>query len=450
MKKTLLLVLLFITTCTYAQDFKSWAKTPPMGWNSWICYGPTVVESEVKANADFMAKKLKDYGWEYVVVDIRWFVANDHAGGYNEKDPVYAMDSYGRYLPAENRFPSAAEGKGFKALADYVHSKGLKFGIHIMRGIPKIAVIRHTPILGTNGITADMIANEKDLCKWLHDNLTIDASKPGAQEYYNSIINMYADWGVDFLKVDDLSAPVYHADEVELIRKAIDQCGKKMVLSTSPGVTPIEYAEHVQSHANMWREVGDVWDNWGAINNITNVSHKWLPYIAEGTWPDCDLIPLGHLCIRGERGKERMSALTKDEQFTLMTLYTITKSPLMFSGDLPTIDPFTMSLLTNKEVLRMHSESSDIKAVAFVPGEKNVIISRNPKTGEVYLAVFNLTDKDSCITIDKTELESSLPMLKKGWFGHMKNATDLWSGEKASKSLTFSLKPHASKLIKYN
>ena len=92
--------MLFTATIITAQpkkDFRTWASTPPMGWNSWDCYGSTVTEDEVKANADYMASKLKSSGWEYIVVDIRWFVENDKAGGYNEKNPIYVMDEYGRY-----------------------------------------------------------------------------------------------------------------------------------------------------------------------------------------------------------------------------------------------------------------------------------------------------------------------------------------------------------------
>ncbi|GBF22523.1 alpha-galactosidase A precursor [Arenibacter sp. NBRC 103722] len=138
-------------------NFKEWAQTPPMGWNSWDCYGPTVREEEVKSNADYMSENLKEYGWEYVVVDIRWYVENPKSHGYNQKDPIYVIDEYGRYLPAINRFPSASDSNGFKALADHVHNKGLKFGIHMMRGIPKYAVENKLPIKGTDGITADQI-----------------------------------------------------------------------------------------------------------------------------------------------------------------------------------------------------------------------------------------------------------------------------------------------------
>ncbi|MGD9928452.1 MAG: glycoside hydrolase family 27 protein [Mangrovibacterium sp.] len=422
-------------------EFKTWAQTPPMGWNSWDCYGPTVEEHEVKANADYMADKLKEFGWEYIVVDIRWFVENDKAGGYNQTDPRYVIDEYGRYQPAVNRFPSAADGKGFKALADYIHSKGLKFGIHIMRGIPKVAVENKLPILGTDGITADQIYTTELQCKWLRDNYTILADRPGAQEYYNSLFDLYADWEIDFIKIDDLSRP-YHQAEIELIRKAIDQCGRPIVLSTSPGETPIEAAEHVKEHANMWRMVDDVWDTWNHITHLMDISQQWYPYIAPGTWPDCDMIPLGRISIRGERGEDRMSRLTPDEQYTLMTLFTIFKSPLMFGGDLPSNDEFTLSLLTNEEVLRMHRESTEVRQL-FQEDGKVAITSKNPNTGEVYLALFNISDNE-------TPVEVSVDLAELGLDAEC-TVMDLWSNEDlGTASGTFSqpLAAHASGLFK--
>jgi hypothetical protein len=286
-----------------------------MGWNSWDCFGPTVTEAEVKANADYMSKYLKSAGWEYVVVDIRWYVANDKAHGYNQKDPQYNMDAYGRLLPAENRFPSAANGKGFKPLADYIHSKGLKFGIHIMRGIPVAAVQKKTPILYST-VTAADIYSEKDQCTWLRDMYTIVPGKKGAQEYYNSLFKLYASWGLDFVKVDDLSSPIYFAEEVEMIRKAIALTGRKILLSTSPGETPINKATHVQQNANMWRTVGDFWDSWLQLKEHFTVFERWNPYRMQGAWPDGDMLPLGHIGIRAERGNDRMSNFTKDEQYT--------------------------------------------------------------------------------------------------------------------------------------
>jgi hypothetical protein len=400
-------------------EFKEWAKTPPMGWNSWDCYGPTVREHEIKSNADYMATYLKEYGWEYIVVDIRWFVENTKSGGYNQNDPRFVLDEYGRYLPAVNRFPSAVDGKGFKELADYIHQKGLKFGIHIMRGIPKVAVEKKLPIKGTFGITADQIYSTENQCKWLRDNYTILANKPGAQEYYNSIFELYAEWGVDFIKVDDLSAPIYHKDEIELIRNAIDQCGRPIVLSTSPGATPIEAADHVSEHANMWRMVNDVWDSWWHMNHLFEVSQNWYNYIKPGTWPDCDMIPLGRLSIRGEVGTDRMTHLTRDEQYTLMTLFTIFRSPLFFGGDLPSNDKFTLDLLTNKEVLKMHSESTEVRQL-YRMGEKIAITSKNKKTNSTYLALFNISDSIS------QNVEVKLSDLG---FNNDAKITNLWSGE---------------------
>jgi hypothetical protein len=420
-------------------EFKQWAETPPMGWNSWDCYGPTVEEHEVKANADYMAEHLKDFGWEYIVVDIRWYVENDKAGGYNQTDPRYVIDEYGRYQPAVNRFPSAAEGKGFKELAGYVHNKGLKFGIHIMRGIPKSAVEKKMPVKGTDGITADQIFSTDLQCEWLRDNYTIVASKPGAQEYYNSLFEMYASWGVDFVKIDDLSRP-YHKEEIELIRNAIDGCGRPIVLSTSPGATPVNMAGHVKDHANMWRMVDDVWDQWGYIPHLIDVCQGWYPYIAPGTWPDCDMIPLGRISIRGERGEDRQTRLTRDEQYTLMTLFTIFKSPLMFGGDLPSLDSFTLSLLTNRAVLKMHNESSEVHQL-FNTDSIAAITSKNENTGEVYLALFNLSN-------DKTPKDIIVNLNDLGISGECK-VTELWSGIKYGKfSGTFSrqIMPHGSGL----
>lgn len=357
----LLCIQLFLALSLFVQAeetpaFYQWATTPPMGWNSWDCYGADVTEAQVKANADYMAKHLKAFGWEYVVVDIRWFVSNQTTGtNYNQSNPNYSIDEYGRYMPAVNRFPSSANGQGFKPLADYVHDKGLKFGIHIMRGIPKKAVQDKLPILGTDGITANQIYSTALRCTWLQDNYTILANKPGAQEYYNSIFELYASWGVDFIKIDDLSRP-YHQEEIELIRNAIDRTGRPIVLSTSPGATPIEKAEHVSTHANMWRMIDDLWDNWDQLSHLFEKCNQWSPYITPGAWPDCDMIPLGRISLKND---PRYTRLTKDEQYTLMTLFSIFRSPLMFGGNLPDNNAFTDSLLTNPDVLYVNQHSTN-------------------------------------------------------------------------------------------
>lgn len=422
---------------SWKKEFQFWAETPPMGWNSWDCFGPTVTEDEVKANADYMAKYLKQHNWEYIVVDIRWYVANDKAHGYNQTDPQYSIDKFGRFIPAPNRFPSSAGGAGFKPLADYIHSKGLKFGIHVMRGVPVIAVKNRMPVFGTN-LTAADIYSEEGQCRWLRDMYTTVAGKPGAQEYYNSIMELYASWGVDFLKIDDLSSP-YHADEIEMIRKAIDKTGRKIVLSTSPGPTPMERADHVRQNANMWRTVGDFWDNWPQLKEQFNVFERWYPYVSPGAWPDGDMLPLGHIGIRAERGNDRMSGFTKDEQKTLMTLFSIFRSPLMFGGHLPDNDPFTLSLLTNKAVIEVNQRSINNRPL-FNRDDRVAWTAENPATGEKYLALFYIADQkmldrrrvdpDSPVPPDSVEVTVNLRDLG---INRKVRVTDLWSGKNVGK-----------------
>jgi len=384
-----------------ADDFLSWAATPPMGWNSWDCYGPTVTEAEVKANADYMAEHLKTHGWQYVVVDIRWFVENTKAHGYNQRDPRYVMDEYGRFLPAVNRFPSAAGGMGFKPLADYIHSKGLKLGIHVMRGIPVAAVKKNTPILGSTARAADIYSTEQQ-CPWLRDMYTIVADREGAQAYYDSIFKLYAAWEVDYIKIDDLSRP-YHRAEIELIRKAIDGCGRPIVLSTSPGATPLDAAEHVKTYANLWRISDDFWDRWVDIVEMFGRCKNWAPHSGLGHWPDADMLPLGRISIRGERGDDRRTRFTKDEQFTLMTLWSIFRSPLMFGGDLPSNDDFTLALLTNDEVLAVNQHSIGGRELSNKDGHI-VWVAHAPNSSDKYVALFNTNDSPESVQVVWTDL----------------------------------------------
>src|SRR5689334_10845836 len=139
--------------------FHAWAPKPPMGWNSWDCFATTVTEDQVKAQADYMATHLARFGWQYIVVDIQWYVPDARGFVYQEGANV-ALDAHGRFLPAANRFPSCAGG--FGPLADYVHRAGLKFGVHLLRGIPRAAVAANLPILGSTSRARD-IADPDDV-----------------------------------------------------------------------------------------------------------------------------------------------------------------------------------------------------------------------------------------------------------------------------------------------
>ena len=381
-----------------ADDFAQWAKTPPMGWNSWDCYGAAINEAQFRANVDWQAKHLLEYGYEYAVVDIRWTLQNEGLLGYNQDNPVYTLDEWGRYLPAPNRFPSAKGTAGFKPLADYVHSKGLKFGIHIMRGVPKEAVARKCPMKGAEGVTCDMITDGRVECFWLKDNCTVFADRKGAQQYYDSIMELYASWGVDFVKCDDLSAPTYRKDEVEMLRRAIDKCGRKIILSTSPGETPIAECGHLQDHANMWRVVNDVWDSWRHIEHLVPIMCDWLKKdCREGTWPDCDMIPLGQLGVTGhywslDSVKGRRCRLTRDEQRTLMNFFAICRSPLFIGADLPQMDEETFALLTDKTILAAQRDGRNPMPFSCTKDEC-IIVSDNVYGGR-FLALFNLSGEE--------------------------------------------------------
>lgn len=369
------------------------AATPPMGWNSWDGYGTTINEEQVKANAKWFADHLKQFGWEYIVVDMEWFVTNPTPEG-NSKSSEYAMDAYGRYIPAENRFPSSVEGNGFKPLADYIHSLGLKFGIHILRGIPKQAVERNLPIAGSP-YKASNAADTSDTCPWNFDNYGTDPGRLGGQAYYDSIATLYASWGVDLIKVDCISSHPYRAQEIQMISEALQKTGRPIVLSLSPGAAPIEKTDEMRKYAQMWRISDDIWDLWhstvpypqGLGDQFSNII-KWAALSEPGRWPDADMLPLGYLGPAPGWGKPRQTRLTHDEQRTLLTLWSIFPSPLMIGGDLTAADPWTISLLTNPEVLAVDQHSrGNHPAVAT---EAIVVwVAHGEKKDSYYLAAFN-------------------------------------------------------------
>lgn len=394
------------------------AATPPMGWNSWDCYGATVREDEVRGNAEYMAKHLKPFGWEYVVVDIQWYEPHAVSDLYRPFADL-EMDQYARLMPATNRFPSAANGQGFKPLADYVHSLGLKFGIHIMRGIPRQAVHQNVAIKGTN-YTARDIAHTCSFCGWNTDMYGVDAKKDGAQAYYNSLFELYAEWGVDYIKVDDIADSWLHGGphlaEIEMIRKAIDHTGRPIVLSLSPGPAPVNQAQFLDANANMWRMTDDLWDNWDSLHDMFTRCKTWQGLPKAGSWPDCDMLPLGRLGVRLST-PDRQTRFTKDEQLTLMTLWTIFRSPLMFGGEMRDNDEWTLSLMTNTEVLHMHKTSwgacehsnRDGKIVWVAKGEQN----------SLYVALFNTNNNEDTVAIELADLDANKP----------KQIINLWTSE---------------------
>jgi len=421
------------------------APTPPMGWNSWDAYGTTVSEADFKANVQWFAEHLKAFGWQYVVVDMEWFVTNPRPEG-NSKDSQFSIDPYGRYAPATNRFPSAANGAGFKPVGDYVHSLGLKFGIHILRGIPKQAVASNLPIEGSAFHAADA-ADTTDTCPWNPDNYGTDATKPAAQAYYDSIARLYAGWGVDFIKVDCISSRPYKGEDIRMLSAALRKTGRQIVLSLSPGGAPMEKIEQMRKYAQLWRISDDVWDLWhstvdypqGLGDQFPRVA-KWAPLIETGHWPDADMLPIGYLGPAPGWGQARQTRLTHDEQRTLLTLWCMFRSPLMIGANLTAADAWTTSLLTNPEVIAVDQRSSQNRVLR-ATDTMVTWTAQAPSESDQYIAVFNLQDTEQKFHYKWTDF---------GPEPRKHAVRDLWERRDldAAEYFSVTLPPHGSVLYK--
>ncbi len=421
------------------------AATPPMGWNSWDSYSRTVNEDSIKSNARWMAKHLKSFGWEYIVVDEGWYLSNLGADG-NDDHVRFELDANGRYVPVPARFPSAGKDRTFKPLGDYLHSLGLKFGIHIIRGIPKQAVEQNLPIAGSSFHAADA-ADTTDLCPWNTYNYGLNPSKPAAQAYYDSIAQQYASWGVDLIKIDCISDHPYKGEEIRMISEAIGKSGRPMVLSLSPGPTSPDKRDEVSKYSQMWRISDDVWDVWysdkkfptGVKNQFAHAA-DWAGVAKPGHWPDADMLPLGSLRPAAGWEAPRDTRLTRDEQRTLLTLWCIFRSPLIMGGNLLQANAWTTSLLTNREVLAVDQHSRDNHPV--ITSENVIVWLARPESEDgSYIAVFNISDSQQSVHYAWKELG-----LPEG--SH--TLRDLWLHKnlRAAAALEVVLKPHASALLR--
>ncbi|MCQ2496047.1 MAG: glycoside hydrolase family 27 protein [Lachnospiraceae bacterium] len=411
----------------------------PMGWNSWDCYGAAVTEDIVRQNAEYMAKNLKQYGWEYIVVDIEWY---EPLASSNEYHPFadLCIDEYSRVIPAVNRFPSAANGAGFKPLADYIHSLGLKFGIHIMRGIPRQAVHQNLKIKGTDKRARD-VAKTDSICVWNSCMYGVNPANEGAKEYYDSIFELYASWDVDFIKCDDICRELPKEEsELIMMSDSLRNCGRDMIFSLSPGPALLEKSELYKATANMWRITDDFWDEWRLLYNMFERAEKWSIHTGADHWPDADMLPVG--AIRQCYNPDNRTNFTEDEQITMMNLWCMMRSPLMMGGELTKNDEFTLKLLTNSELIDMftnirHSHQVFRKEINGSEIAGWIGVNDN---AEKYVGLFNIGENDTelSVSVDDFELSTNL------------SATDIWTKEKLSftDSIKAELKAHASVIYK--
>jgi len=379
------------------------AATPPMGWNNWDSYGFTIDEAAFKANAKVL-ERLHPLGWTYAVIDMGWYMGDPF--GANVEARAYVFDGFGRLTPDTKRFPSAAGGRGFKPLSDALHAKGLKFGIHIMRGIPKQAVKANAPIAGSTYHAADA-ADTSDTCGWDDSNFGI-ADNAAGQAYYDSVIALYAKWGVDFLKVDCIADHPYKASEIRQIAAAIKKSGYPILLSLSPGPTQLSHADEVARYSQMWRIGNDIWDGWNfthehptddfpnGVATMFDYLGKWSGHARPGAWPDADMLPLGQLGPHPGWGDPRKSRLTPDEARTTFTLWAIARSPLILGGNLTEMDDVTRSLVENRRLIAVNQTAHSSHQIKVLPsrfGNARAWVAEGARGKPMAVAVFNLDDK---------------------------------------------------------
>ncbi|MEU1972658.1 glycoside hydrolase family 27 protein [Microbacterium sp. NPDC019599] len=386
-----------------------------MGWNSWDCYGTTVTEAEVLANAEFMAEHLLPHGWDTIVIDADWADPAPRSHGYNDEARLL-IDEFGRLQPDPERFPSAADGRGFAGLAERIHALGLKLGVHVMRGIPRVAVAAATPIADSDETAAD-IADPTNRCEWNPHYVGLDHTRPGAQAYYDSCVAQFAEWGLDFVKADDLLWP-YQATDIEAYSRAVQRAGRDIALSLSPGRDlSAAHLEHLRESATMWRVCDDVWDDWDHIEpNFARLA-RWAPFAGEAGWPDADMLPLGRIGIRAERGEPRHDRLTPAERRSLLTLWIMARSPLMIGGDLPSSEPATIALYTNDDVLRILKESTGNRELM---RERDLVVWAAESGDTRWVAVFDLSGQARDEPFDTRSL---------GVGPAPAGLVDVWSGE---------------------
>ena len=367
------------------------ADTPPMGWNTSGSYNLAGEnEDMIKRGVDAMVEKgLKAAGYGYVLIDYGWY--QKESSTKTGANGVDRCDAYGRLVPYLKRFPSATDGRGFKPLAGYIHGKGMKLGLHIMRGIYRGAYDANLPVKGTT-FRAREITDKGSVCGWSDLTYGLNMSHPGAQAYLDSLLELYGAWGVDFLKIDDLISP-YHEAEVEGYRKATVHAGRPIVISGSPGDnTPLGLAAHLRANMEMFRVTKDQWDRWSDILVQFERARQWAPYCGQGHWADLDALPFGKFFDQVTAHKAIQTRLSQDEIRTDMTLHCIARSPLVFYADPTCMDDFTREILTNPDALDADRNGSAQRQFAGDAGVRRWI-SVKAGTATRYLALFNLTDK---------------------------------------------------------
>lgn len=436
---------------------------PPLGWNSFDCFDGSINEEHALKNLEVFIEKFKPAGYEYFVIDIAWYRVildpkPNQYGLLQRKWKIgkidWELDEWGRFLPSRQCFPN-----GFGPIINRCHEAGVKFGVHLMRGVPQKAVKEKLPIKGTNGITADQIANldPRDVCPWSNICYGIDMTKPGAQEYYDSVIEQLAEMGVDFIKYDDIEGS---AEEMEAVYKAIDKVDREITLSLSLfsyGYMKKQIPLSVYAKSNMMRITHDIWDKQEHIDSSFDA---WLQRSLQDkdrpSWFffDLDMIPFGHLRLNygatadeeftdtfNEEG-EHWCHFTPAQMRTFMTQRAMMGSPLFLGSNLPDNDALTDSIVLNAGMLECDQNGVVGHPVTH---EGDLHIFRTPGNedpeGFGWIGIFNRGDG---------ELQTEVSLEK---LGLMEDQTycfyDVWNQTELNCVKEFSINAHDVVFLKY-
>ena len=311
------------------------ALTPPMGWNSWNCWSVSVNQEKVlRAAKAMVASGLDQHGWSYVNIDDGWQGAR--GGQFKAIQP-------------NAKFPD------IKALADEIHSLGLKFGVYSTPWLGSYLGFPGSSCDQPDG-TYDWIASgnhDVHMRLTYSDRKLMDAKvkanwRFGAVPFFTQDASQWATWGVDYLKYDWRPIDVAHT---EAMQKALLSTGRDIVYSLS-NAAPFKEAVEWGKLSNMWRTTGDIVDTWKSVSGIGFSQQRWAPFQSPGHYNDLDMLVVGWMGW----GKPRPNRLTADEQYTHISIWCLLSAPLLLGCDLEKLDPFALGLLTNDEVLAIDQD----------------------------------------------------------------------------------------------
>lgn len=343
------------------------ALTPPMGWNSWNCWAGSVSEDKVLRSARAMAASgLANHGWTYINIDDTW---------QGKRDPRTHA------LQGDERFPDMA------GLCNQIHALGLKAGIY------------STPWISSYDGHAGESSDNPD-GNWTR--ALRNAERFGKYTFVKADAKQYAAWGFDYLKYDWNPIDVPH---VKAMSKALRKSGRDIVFSLS-NTAPFEHAADWARWANCWRTTSDIFDSWSGhgqgyqfpVSAIGFSQDRWAPFAGPGHWNDPDMLVVGYV---GWGSSLHLTHLTPDEQYTHITMWCMLSAPLLIGCDLERLDPFTLNLLSNDEVLAIDQDALGKQATRVATVGAVDIYLKDLEDGGKAIAFFNRDSESESIDFNK-------------------------------------------------